>query len=42
MIPNPALVGLIEPYLEHEEDEIRTLAAVAIFSILERSRLAQP
>jgi HEAT repeat protein len=41
LIPDPALVGQLEPYLKHEDDEFRTLAAAAIFGILERARRAQ-
>ena len=42
LIPDPSLVGLIEPFLKHDDTNIRTMAAVAIFSILERSGYAQP
>jgi len=42
LIPDPSLVGLIEPFLEHDDTDVRTLAAVAIFSILERSGATQP
>jgi len=41
LVPDPSLVGLIEPFLEHDDTDVRTIAAAAIFSILERSGYAQ-
>lgn len=42
LIPDPTLIEAISPYLEHSNDDVRTQAAAAIFSILERSGNAQP
>ena len=42
LIPDPSLVELIEPFLAHDDNHVRTLAAAAILSILERSGLVQP
>lgn len=42
LVPDPALVGLIEPFLKHDDDDVRTMAAAAIISILDRSRSSQP
>jgi HEAT repeat protein len=42
LIPDPTLIGPIIPYLEHSADDVRTQAAAAVFSILERSGNAQP
>ena len=41
MIADPELVLSIEPYLENDNEEIRTTAAAAIFQILERSGYAR-
>lgn len=42
LVPDPALIGRIEPYLKHDDEAVRILAATAIFSILERSTDAPP
>ena len=42
LIPDPTLIESISPYLEHNNDAVRTQAAAAVFSILERSGNAQP
>ena len=42
LVPDPALVAVIEPYLMNDEPVKRTLAAAAILSILEGSGNAQP
>jgi len=42
LVPDPALVTAIEPFLVSEDHYKRTLAAAAILSILERSGNAQP
>lgn len=42
LIPDPTLIEAISPYLEHRDDAVRTQAAAAVFSILERSGNAQP
>jgi len=42
LIPDPTLIEAISPYLEHANDDVRTQAAAAVFSILERSGNAQP
>jgi len=41
MVPDPALISVIEPYLKDEDPLKRTLAAAAILSILERSGNSQ-
>lgn len=40
LLPDPSLLPLLAPYLEHDSLSIRTLAASAIFGILERSAAA--
>ena len=42
LVPDPALVPVIEPFLASDDHVKRTLAAAAILSILERSGNAQP
>jgi hypothetical protein len=42
LIPDPTLIDPISPYLEHSDAEVRTQAATAVFSILERSGNARP
>ena len=42
LIPDPTLIEAISPFLEHSDDGVRTQAAAAVFSILERSGNAQP
>ena len=42
LIPDPTLIEAISPFLEHSADDVRTQAAAAVFSILERSGNAQP
>jgi HEAT repeat protein len=42
LIPDPTLIEAISPYLEHSDNDVRTQAAAAVFSILERSGNAQP
>jgi hypothetical protein len=42
LVPDPALVAIIEPFLMNDDHEKRTLAAAAILSILERSGNVQP
>ena len=37
LIPDPALVPLIKPYVHHSSEEVETSAAAAILKILERS-----
>jgi HEAT repeat protein len=41
LIPDPTLIEAISPYLEHSDNDVRTQAAAAVFSILERSGNAQ-
>lgn len=42
LVPEPALVTVIEPFLANSDSIKRTLAAAAILTILERSGNAQP
>jgi HEAT repeat protein len=37
LVPDPSLIELLTPYLDHERQRIRSHAAVTILSILERS-----
>jgi len=41
LVPDPALIAFIEPYLTDDDPLKRTLAAIAILSILERSGNSQ-
>ena len=42
LIADPALIEPIAPYLEDRNENLRILAAIAVFTILERSGHAQP
>lgn len=42
LVPDRSLVSVIEPYLSHEDEVTRVLAAAAILSILEGTGSAQP
>lgn len=42
LVPDPSLIELLTPYLDHERQRIRSHAAVTVLSILERSRTGTP
>jgi HEAT repeat protein len=42
LVPDPSLIELLTPYLDHERQRIRSHASVTVLSILERSRTGAP
>lgn len=42
LVPDPALIGRLKPYLDSEDSMIRTHASITILAILERSRAGTP
>lgn len=42
LVPDPSLIELLRPYLDHERQRIRSHAAVTVLSILERSGTGTP
>ena len=42
LVPDPTLIGRLEEYLDSDNAEIRTHAAITILAILERSRTGEP